>query len=519
MRFALALMSCLLLMCSIGVAHADKRVALVIGNGAYQHTPALINPKNDADDIGKTLRGLGFATIVATDLDRAGMSKALDRFSRTVSGANIAIVYYSGHGMQFAGKNYLLPVDAQLQSADDVNRFRLLPLSDIFGVLQHAPGARIVILDACRNNPVEDDLKRRVASIRGGNRDAFLTRGLSRVEANGLIVAYATQANDVAADGTGNNSPFAKALLDNLATPNIDVRQMLFNVQDEVDRLTDGKQRPELSISLVGKFKLKVTASARENTATARDNKETKTTKENKEVVKIPPLDPAAQAWAVTRDTTSQAVLKDFIRQFGKTVYGSMARARLKELKKTQVAAVPPPAHAPSASPNVPKDKLGPKASAHYDVAALTSDQTQPSATLNSTDLVHLMKLHLRQAGCDPGDDSGVWDKGARRALGQFNKHAGTHLDVNIPSMDSLKALQAKQGRVCPLVCRSGTRLEGDHCVAVKPKSNTKPSAAGRRYGIGMTLRYRCHSKDFTACATLCNAGFSGACRRMNRLR
>jgi uncharacterized caspase-like protein len=295
-RFALALTSCLLLMCSIGVAHADKRVALVIGNGAYQHTPALINPKNDAEDIGKTLRGLGFETIVATDLDRAGMSNALDRFSRTVSGANIAIVYYSGHGMQFAGKNYLLPVDAQLQSADDVNRFRLLPLSDIFGVLQHAPGARIVILDACRNNPVEDDLKRRVASIRGGNRDAFLTRGLSRVEANGLIVAYATQANDVAADGTGNNSPFAKALLDNLATPNIDVRQMLFNVQDEVDRLTDGKQRPELSISLVGKFKLKVTASARENTTIAQDNKKNKTTKENKEVVEIPPLDPAAQA-------------------------------------------------------------------------------------------------------------------------------------------------------------------------------------------------------------------------------
>ena len=378
MRFALALTSCLLLMCSIGVAHADKRVALVIGNGAYQHTPALINPKNDAEDIGKTLRGLGFATIVATDLDRAGMSNALDRFSRTVSGANIAIVYYSGHGMQFAGKNYLLPVDAQLQSADDVNRFRLLPLSDIFGVLQHAPGARIVILDACRNNPVEDDLKRRVASIRGGNRDAFLTRGLSRVEANGLIVAYATQANDVAADGTGNNSPFAKALLDNLATPNIDVRQMLFNVQDEVDRLTDGKQRPELSISLVGKFKLKVTVGARENTATARDNKENKTTKENKEVVEIPPLDPAAQAWAVTRDTTSQAVLKDFIRQFGKTVYGSMARARLEELKKTQVAAIPPPAHAmpspPSAAMAPPPVGTLPGAGGAAPWHALTSD-------------------------------------------------------------------------------------------------------------------------------------------------
>jgi uncharacterized caspase-like protein len=347
-RIASSLTIFWLLICSVGVAHADKRVALVIGNGAYQHTPALINPKNDAEDIGKTLRGLGFETIVATDLDRAGMSNALDRFSRTVNGAEIAMVYYSGHGMQFAGKNYLLPVDARLETADDVNRFRLMPLDDLFDVLQHAPGARIIILDACRNNPVEDDLKRRVASIRGGNRDAFMTRGLSRIEANGLIVAYATQANDVAADGTGNNSPFAKALLDNLATPNIDVRQMLFNVQDEVDRLTDGKQRPELSISLVGKFKLKVTVGARDNKEN-KESKENKENKENKEVVAVPPLDPAAQAWAVTRETKSQAVLEDFIRQFDKTVYGSMARARLEELKKTKVAAVPPPAHiAPS---------------------------------------------------------------------------------------------------------------------------------------------------------------------------
>src|SRR6516165_12442374 len=141
-------------MYSIGIAHAEKRVALIIGNSAYQNAPALINPKNDAQDVGKSLRELGFTTIVATDLNRAGMDDALDRFSRTVGGAEIALVYYSGHGMQFAGKNFLLPVDARLESADDVNRFRLIPLDDVFGVLQGTPGARIVILDACRNNPV-----------------------------------------------------------------------------------------------------------------------------------------------------------------------------------------------------------------------------------------------------------------------------------------------------------------------------------------------------------------------------
>ena len=328
MRSALALAICLLT--CVGVAHAEKRVALIIGNSAYQNAPALINPKNDAQDIGKSLRELGFTTIVATDLNRAGMDDALDRFSRSVGGAEIALVYYSGHGMQFAGKNYLLPVDARLVNADDVNRFRLVPVDDVVDVLQGAPGARIIILDACRNNPVEDDLKRRLASVPGVNRDAFMTRGLSRVTANGLIVAYATQANDVASDGVARNSPFAQALLHNLGSPDLDLRQMLFNVQDEVDRLTDGKQRPELSISLVGQYKLNPVTGPRDN----------------KEVAAALPVDPAAQAWAATRDTTSQAVLEDFIRQFGDTVYGSMAHARLEELKNIQVAAVAPPAHA-----------------------------------------------------------------------------------------------------------------------------------------------------------------------------
>jgi uncharacterized caspase-like protein len=339
-RFASAIASCfLLLMHCIGVAHAEKRVALIIGNSAYQNAPALTNPKNDAQDVGKSLRELGFTTIVATDLNRAGMDDALDRFSRSVGGAEIALVYYSGHGMQFAGKNYLLPVDARLVNADDVNRFRLVPVDDVVDVLQGAPGARIIILDACRNNPVEDDLKRRLASVPGVNRDAFMTRGLSRVTANGLIVAYATQANDVASDGVARNSPFAQALLHNLGSPDLDLRQMLFNVQDEVDRLTDGKQRPELSISLVGQYKLNPVTGPRDN----------------KEVAAAPPVDSAAQAWTATRETTSQAVLEDFIRQFGNTIYGSMARARLEELKNIQMAAVAPPAHAvpppPAAAP------------------------------------------------------------------------------------------------------------------------------------------------------------------------
>jgi uncharacterized caspase-like protein len=421
-RSASALFACLILAFSVGIARAEKRVALVIGNGAYKNAPVLMNPKNDAQDIGKSLRDLGFFTIIATDLDRNGMNDVLDRFSRAVGGAEIALVYYSGHGMQFAGKNYLLPVEARLENAEDVNRFRLMPVDDVFDVLQGAQGARIVILDACRNNPVEDDIKRRMASIPGASRDAYLTRGLSRVSANGLIVAYATQANDVASDGSGRNSPFASALLHNLDKPGLDVRQMFFNVQDEVDRVTAGKQRPELSISLVGQYKLKP---------------ETETSAANKEATASAPVDPAAQAWAVIRDTTSQAVIEDFVRQFGTSIYGSMARARLEELKKSQLA-----------------------------------------MTSFNQELGRSLQLELKRVGCYQGTVNGEFGDATRDALRNFAKYSATSLRYEDLSVDAIKAVRAFEQRVCPLSCQPGERAEGDSCIRV---TATPPRVSGEK--------------------------------------
>jgi formylglycine-generating enzyme required for sulfatase activity/uncharacterized caspase-like protein len=331
-----------------GAGHAEKRVALVIGNAAYRAMPALQNPRNDAEDVGTALRDLAFETVIATDLDRTGMNEALDRFARTAADADIAIIYYSGHGMQLAGTNYLLPVDARLDSMADVNRFRLVPVEDVLETVRSVRGARVLILDACRNNPAEDELKRRLASVAGANRDAFLTRGLGRVSAgNGLVVAYATQANDVASDGVARNSPFTAAFIKHVGTPDLDLRQMLFRVQDEVDEATKHKQRPELSISLVGEFKLKVVVNVSVEAA---------------KPVGPPALDPAAQAWAEAKGSTSQAVLESFIRRFGDSFYADLARARLDELKAAQTAMAtpaPPPTANPPARPNA-VDTVGP---------------------------------------------------------------------------------------------------------------------------------------------------------------
>jgi peptidylprolyl isomerase len=245
-----------------GSIPAGRRVALVIGNSSYKNMPGLRNPSNDAADVGNSLKGLGFDVIVATDLDRVGMNDAISRFARKVGNADIALVYYAGHGMQYAGRNYLLPTDANLEGVTDVNRFQLTPVDDLVEILAAAKGLQLVILDACRNNPVEREFKNRVASAPGGDRDAGSTRGFSRIEVrSGLLVTYATAANTVAADGDGRNSPFTRAFLDNVATPDLEIRQMLYKVQSDVYASTKSRQLPEISSLYVGpNILLKTTA-------------------------------------------------------------------------------------------------------------------------------------------------------------------------------------------------------------------------------------------------------------------
>ena len=325
----------------VSPAHADQRVALVIGNAAYRSAPALLNPKNDAEDVGRSLTELGFATIIVTDLDRTGMNDALDRFSRVVAGADIALFYYSGHGMQLAGKNYLLPVEARLAGADDVNRFRLTPLDDILDLLRTARHG-VVILDACRNNPVEEDLKRRLASVPGASRDASLVRGLGRLTAgDGLIVAYSTQANDVAADGFGRNSPFTTAFLRHVGTPDVDVRQMLSDVQDEVAQQTQGRQRPELSLSAIGAIKLKV--SGLPGQAAAPNASEARLPAQS--APQLPAFDPRAMElshWESVRNSSSSAIIQTYLDRYPSGSFSALARARIEELRRAPAVQPPP---------------------------------------------------------------------------------------------------------------------------------------------------------------------------------
>jgi uncharacterized caspase-like protein len=296
---------------SVAPAAADKRVALVIGNGAYKNAPRLPNPPNDAQDVAAALKRSGFETIVGLDLDKDGMDSVAIRFARVARDADVAVFYYSGHALQYAGINYLVPVDAQLSDEADL---RLLErVDDIVADLQRAKNLRILVLDSCRDNPLAENLKRSIGATRGMS----IQRGLAKIDnPEGLIVAYATQAGRTAEDGVGRNSPFTTAFLKYIETPE-EIGTIFRKVAADVYAQTNHGQLPELSLSLIGEFYLRGQLDVRLSTQPSATTA----------------LSEAAQAWSVTKDATSQAVLEDFIRQFGTTVYGSMARARLEELK------------------------------------------------------------------------------------------------------------------------------------------------------------------------------------------
>src|SRR5262245_3374675 len=251
---ALAIASSVVVSLAAGPAHAERRVALVIGNTHYKNPAlSLANPKNDAQDVATALRGLGFDVVQATDTDKRSLDQAVQQFARRVSDADSAVFFYAGHAMQFQGRNYLMPTDAELE--DDISlRYQMIPVDDVRAALDRASGVKIMILDACRNNPLADRLGRSMAAQ---NRNAGNVRGLARIDkSQGMLVAYATAPDDVAQDGTGRNSPYTTALLKWMDEPGVEVGLMFRRIAIDVSTQTFGRQRPETVIDVLTEYYL-----------------------------------------------------------------------------------------------------------------------------------------------------------------------------------------------------------------------------------------------------------------------
>src|SRR5215475_3714904 len=308
--------------------HAQTRVALVIGNSSYRNVPALANPANDAADVAASLERLGFAVRRIINGTSEDMRLAVRDFLPQTQRAEMAVIFFAGHGIEIGGENWLIPVDAELNEDISVEQ-EAIALRSLVPIVGAASKLGLIILDACRNNPFAARMQRRLPA-------RALERGLARVEpAGSVLVAYAAKDGTTASDGPGRNSPFTAALLRHVETPGLEVNYLFRNVREAVLNATNSRQEPVVYGSLPSTeiyFK------------------------RGEQPAAVPPVgvDRAGRVWQATQNTTSVAVLEDFIRQFGDTPYGSMARARLVELRK-EVTSLASPL---SLEPSAPRAKL-----------------------------------------------------------------------------------------------------------------------------------------------------------------
>src|SRR6516225_2683535 len=232
---------------SIDRAWAEKRIALVIGNSNYESVPKLPNPARDAISIGQMFRDAGFDTVdVIIDTTNQELKRALRKFASDADQADVAVIYYAGHGLEISGVNYLIPVDAKLASDSDAED-EAVRLDRVISAADGASKLRVIILDACRDNPFPSQMRRNKARY-------MVSVGLSKTEptSTDTLIAYAAKAGSTAEDGDGQHSPFTSAILKNLTIPGLDIRLAFGRVKDEVMRVTGSRQEPFVYGSLGG---------------------------------------------------------------------------------------------------------------------------------------------------------------------------------------------------------------------------------------------------------------------------
>jgi hypothetical protein len=357
-RVRVALLAIALAALMAAPVQAERRVALVIGNSAYQHVGRLDNPINDARLMAETLRSLGFTLIgdgPQVDLDRPRFERAVQAFGRALVGADVGLFYFAGHGVQVGGGNYLVPVEANPIREADVG-FQMLNTNLVLSQMDGAgTKLNLVILDACRNNPFGGQ------GLRSGG------RGLAQIQApEGTLVSYATQPNSVAQDGNDGNSPYTRALAQTMKRPGLDIFRTFNEVGLAVSNATGGTQRPWVSLSPIkGDFYFVPPAA----------------------VTPAPPAMATDEVfWTTIRDSGVAALFEEFLRRYPGSPRAAEARTRLDALQRPAVAVVAPPPQSTVAAPRpVPPPQVQPATPPPAPViAALPSPSVTPSPPWNA---------------------------------------------------------------------------------------------------------------------------------------
>lgn len=500
---------------------AGERVALVIGNSQYQQVSPLPNPRNDATDLAAVLQRLDFKVSISLDLSYGDMRRALRDFGSAAIGADVALVYFAGHGIEVSRQNYLVPVDARLKTDLDVE-YEAIPLDMVMGAVGHAKGLRIILLDACRNNPF-------VQKIRSISGKRSIGRGLAGVEPSvGTLLSYAAKEGTTADDGDGRNSPYTKALLEHLEEPGLEVNFLFRKVRDNVLKQTDGRQEPFTYGSLPGKkiflkspeAKPEVLQTKNDQTAielaywdAIKDSDDPADVRSYIEKFpqgqfnflarsKLGRIDAKAanqkmQAEAATKaeiQTTAETkrnlkeaeAVKDEARRKAEAKLKSEAKVRTRREKELTDWQVVRTSNEPVALqkflikyPNGTFNQLARaqlEAAKRLQLAALQpttstvvqSDNTVKAETtsgLSTKDLTLKIQQHLARLGCNPGRPDGAWGPKSRRALKAYSQHGKVQWASLDPSPTVLNSLESRKARVCPLVCGRGLVKKGNRCV------------------------------------------------------
>ena len=324
-RFLLTLLIAVFSSALAAQESSEKRIALVIGNSAYQHVPSLKNPANDSNDLAQALRDIGFEVLLHTDQTQGDMLDTLRNFRRQSAGADIALIYFAGHGIEIDRQNYLIPVDAVLETDSDVN-FETVRLDTLMFSAQGAKRLSMVIVDACRDNPFATTMQRTDSTRSVG-------RGLSSVEpTKNTLVAYAAKEGTTAADGVGRNSPYAGALITALKKPNLEIGLMMRQVRDDVLEATGGQQEPFVYGSLsADQVFLNNTRGLAMVTPSEKEDEPAK-------------LVGAAEIafWQSISQNPVVSELETYLQLYPDGHFASLARARIEALRETEVASVEP---------------------------------------------------------------------------------------------------------------------------------------------------------------------------------
>ena len=478
-------------------ASAERRVALVVGNSGYKHATALRNPGNDATDVAETLKKLGFEVLLGRDLDQQDFAKTIEQFARVLDEADIGLFFYAGHGLQMNDKNYLVSTNARLE-----NEFLLssetIELDRIVQLMESKTATNLVFLDACRNNPLTENLRRSLTALK---RSAQLGRGLARMEGTGrdTLVAFAAAPGQEANDGGGDrNSPFTAALLRHLPKPGLEVSVMLKEVAADVRRDTRNSQRPQQLSDMTKAFyfaKAEQLAASRVDAAAPAP--QTTTT----------PAAPAGDNtaldmafWNAAQSSNDCDAVRAYLQRFPRGIFIELAKLSERRLCTAgrKVSVVEPSAAEAASSnaaaatlvPALPAPDLNvtvPKPPALVAVATLpnTANMAPPPAPIaalmpSPVELTRVIQLELYRLGCGTSEADGKWTVVTREGLRKFSLRTKAKLDTNEPSSTIVAALQKHSGRVCPLECGRGTVARGETCVAVAKPEPKKSRRAER---------------------------------------